>query len=61
MAKIRKFTVGQGIASITAFHGFKVNSEDDQLSITKKINEELEKMILNNPEQWIWTHDRWRI
>ena len=39
----------------------KVNSEDDQLSITKKINEELEKMILNNPEQWIWTHDRWRI
>lgn len=39
----------------------EVNSEDDQLSITKKINEELEKMILNNPEQWIWTHDRWRI
>ena len=39
----------------------KINSEDDQLSITEKINGELEKMILNNPEQWIWTHDRWRI
>jgi len=39
----------------------KINSEDNQLSITEKINKELEKMILNNPEQWIWTHDRWRI
>ena len=39
----------------------KINSEDNQLSITEKINRELEKMILNNPEQWIWTHDRWRI
>jgi len=39
----------------------KINSADDQLSITEKINRELEKMILNNPEQWIWTHDRWRI
>ena len=29
MAKIRKFTVGTGIASITAFHGFKVNSEGE--------------------------------
>ena len=39
----------------------KINSEDNQLSITEKINRELEEMILNNPEQWIWTHDRWRI
>ena len=39
----------------------KINLEDDQYSITKKINTELEKMILNNPEQWIWTHDKWRI
>jgi len=38
-----------------------INSEDDQFSITKKINRELEEMILNNPKQWIWTHDRWRI
>ena len=29
MAKIRKFSVGQGISSITAFHGFKVNSEGE--------------------------------
>ena len=29
-------------------------------SITLKLNQEIEKMILNNPEQWIWTHNRWK-
>ena len=39
----------------------EISYNDDQFSITKKINLELEKMILNNSDQWIWTHDRWRI
>lgn len=39
----------------------KISSNDDQYSITKKINAEIETMILSNPNQWIWTHDRWRI
>jgi len=29
-------------------------------SITLKLNEILEKMILRNPDQWIWTHNRWK-
>ena len=28
--------------------------------ITLKLNKVLEKMILKNPEQWIWTHNRWK-
>ena len=28
--------------------------------ITSKLNQNLEKMILKNPDQWIWTHNRWR-
>jgi len=28
--------------------------------ITIKLNEILEKMIKNNPNQWIWTHNRWK-
>ena len=28
--------------------------------ITDELNEVLEKMILKNPDQWIWTHDRWK-
>ena len=29
--------------------------------ITKKLNRILEKMIMTNPDQWIWTHNRWKI
>ena len=29
-------------------------------NITLKLNEWLEKMILKNPDQWIWSHNRWK-
>ncbi len=29
-------------------------------SITLTLNSILEKMIIVNPSQWIWTHDRWK-
>ena len=29
-------------------------------SITLSLNNLLEKMILKNPEQWIWSHNRWK-
>ena len=28
--------------------------------ITEKLNIILEEMVLKNPEQWIWSHDRWK-
>ncbi len=28
--------------------------------LTKELNKTLEKMIIKNPNQWIWTHDRWK-
>ncbi len=28
--------------------------------ITRHLNKILEEMILKNPEQWIWTHNRWK-
>ena len=28
--------------------------------ITDKLNKVLEEMILKNPDQWIWSHDRWK-
>ena len=36
------------------------NDEDDTKNITLKINQVIEKMILNNPTQWIWSHNRWK-
>ena len=47
--------------SINIKDPLKIMKDDNQHSITRKINIELEKMILNNPYQWIWTHDRWRL
>tara|TARA_A100000164_G_C21865829_1_gene752481 strand:- start:459 stop:1313 length:855 start_codon:yes stop_codon:yes gene_type:complete len=33
---------------------------NDKLELTKKLNKVLEEMILRNPNQWIWSHDRWK-
>ena len=38
----------------------KVNSKKTTEDITLFLNTVLEKMILKNPDQWIWTHDRWK-
>ena len=36
------------------------NLQLDKKNITIKINRVIEKMILKNPGQWIWTHSRWK-
>ena len=36
------------------------NSNETTYNITLKLNQILEKMILKNPNQWIWTHNRWK-
>ena len=49
-------------------HNFKLSFQnpikfDNDLSINEislKLNRILENMILKNPDQWIWTHDRWK-
>ena len=38
----------------------KLSKEEKIEVITHKLNEILENMIRKNPEQWIWTHNRWK-
>ena len=38
----------------------KVNTKKTTQEITLFLNTVLEKMILKNPDQWIWTHNRWK-
>jgi KDO2-lipid IV(A) lauroyltransferase len=38
----------------------KINKKKSIIEITKFLNQTLEKMILKNVDQWIWTHDRWK-
>jgi len=39
----------------------KINRSRSISEITKYLNDILEKMILKNVDQWIWTHDRWKV
>ena len=36
------------------------NDNEDTTNIILKINQIIEKMILKNPKQWIWSHNRWK-
>jgi len=36
------------------------NAELDTQNITLKINNIIEKMIIKNPNQWLWSHNRWK-
>ena len=43
------------------FDGIIEFKSDETLdAITLKLNKILEEMILKNPDQWIWTHNRWK-
>ncbi|MBD1158171.1 lysophospholipid acyltransferase family protein [Pelagibacterales bacterium SAG-MED17] len=37
-----------------------INKKKSQEEISEHLNKILEKMILKNPDQWIWTHNRWK-
>ena len=36
------------------------DADQDIKSITLKINQIIEKMIIKNPTQWLWSHNRWK-
>ncbi len=36
------------------------NQNKDILDISIKLNSVIENMIKNNPDQWIWSHNRWK-
>ena len=38
----------------------KINKKKSIIEITKFLNNLLERMILRNIDQWIWTHNRWK-
>ena len=56
---------GEGpVFEMTIHEPYKIektgNDEEDTKNITLGINRLIEKMIINNPKQWIWTHNRWK-
>ena len=47
--------------TISFFEPLRFNTDDKFNEITLRLNKWLEKMILKNPTQWIWTHNRWKL
>ena len=45
---------------ITIKKPIKFSESNSIDTITYELNKVLEKMIIKNPEQWIWTHNRWK-
>ena len=45
---------------ITIKKPIKFSNKDSVKSITDKLNTTLEEMILKKPENWIWSHNRWK-
>ena len=45
---------------LTIHEPLKYSNDYSVESITQNLNSLLEKMILKNPEQWIWSHNRWK-
>ena len=46
--------------NLTYYKPLQFNKESSIQEITDSLNEILERMILKKPEQWIWSHDRWK-
>ncbi|MDA8771383.1 lysophospholipid acyltransferase family protein, partial [Candidatus Pelagibacter bacterium] len=38
----------------------KAKKYRNKLELTRELNKILEEMIIKNPNQWIWTHNRWK-
>ena len=42
------------------YNPIKNTNFKNKFEITEKLNQIIENMIIENPNQWIWTHDRWK-
>ena len=49
---------------MTIYEPYKIektgNEDEDTKNITIRINQIIEKTIVKNPNQWIWSHNRWK-
>ncbi len=45
---------------LTVYDPIEYSSNETIDSITLNLNSRLEKMIMKNPGQWIWSHNRWK-
>ena len=42
------------------YEPIKSSDFKNKIDLTRNLNQILESMIIKNPYQWIWTHNRWK-
>ena len=52
--------IGDVNFTLTINNSIEYSNEYSIKDITLDLNQRIEKMILNRPEQWIWSHNRWK-
>lgn len=45
---------------IKFYKAINFNDYGNKITLSEKLNAVLEKMIKENPNEWIWTHNRWK-
>ena len=45
---------------MTVYNSISFSENDTTEDITLRLNKILEKMIIKNPKNWIWSHNRWK-
>ena len=45
---------------MTVYEPIKSSNFKNKFQVSEKLNQIIQDMIIKNPNQWIWTHDRWK-
>ena len=45
---------------LTVYEPLEYSTNETIETITFDLNRHLERLVLKNPGQWIWSHDRWK-
>ncbi len=48
------------VFEMEVFEPIKSSIFKNKFEVSEKLNQIMENMIIRNPNQWIWTHDRWK-
>ena len=48
------------VFEMEVFEPIKSSILKNKFEVSEKLNQIMENMIIRNPNQWIWTHDRWK-
>ncbi len=50
----------ENLFKMKVYDPIKSSNFKNKIQISEKLNQIIENMISKNPNQWIWTHDRWK-